>query len=179
MDWNFNECDAFTAPAEGGLSLDPQDAGNWTGGKVGVGELRGTAYGIAASAHPGLNIAALTPQLAREIRRAGYWAPNSCGALAAGVDLMVYDEDVNAGDARSARLLQGVVGVARDGVIGPVTLAAVRRLAAVDLITQLSAAQAEFYRELASFALYGRGWMARLERRTQAALLMAKAPAPV
>ena len=33
---------------EGGLSLDPNDRGNWTGGKKGSGELRGTKYGIAA-----------------------------------------------------------------------------------------------------------------------------------
>ena len=50
----------FTLHHEGGLSLDRRDTGNWTGGKVGLGRLVGTKYGIAASAHPMLDIRGLT-----------------------------------------------------------------------------------------------------------------------
>ncbi len=46
----------FTLHQEGGLSLDPKDPGNWTGGKVGLGKLLGTKYGIAAASHPGLDV---------------------------------------------------------------------------------------------------------------------------
>lgn len=35
-------------PHEGGFQCDPKDRGNWTGGRVGVGELKGTNRGIAA-----------------------------------------------------------------------------------------------------------------------------------
>jgi lysozyme family protein len=34
---------------EGGFQNDPDDSGNWTGGKVGVGELKGTKWGICAA----------------------------------------------------------------------------------------------------------------------------------
>ena len=33
---------------EGGLSLDPNDRGNWTSGVIGKGELKGTKFGIAS-----------------------------------------------------------------------------------------------------------------------------------
>ena len=41
---------------EGGYSTDRRDPGNWTGGKVGVGVLKGTKYGIAANTYPNLDI---------------------------------------------------------------------------------------------------------------------------
>jgi hypothetical protein len=49
---NFERCMDEVFKHEGGLSLIRADPGNWTGGKVGKGELRGTKYGIAAHAHP-------------------------------------------------------------------------------------------------------------------------------
>ena len=57
---NFERCFAFTLGAEGGYSNNPADPGNWTGGAVGNGELRGTNFGISASAYPQLDIANLT-----------------------------------------------------------------------------------------------------------------------
>ena len=38
--------------SEGGFTNDPNDRGNWTSGKIGVGELKGTKYGISAMAYP-------------------------------------------------------------------------------------------------------------------------------
>jgi lysozyme family protein len=170
---NFAACDAFTAPAEGGLSMDPTDPGNWTGGKAGVGTLAGTKYGIAASAHPSVNIAALTPAQAGAIRQAGYWTPNSCDDLAAGVDLMIYDEDVNAGDGRSAIILESVLGTEQDGKVGQNDITAAAAMDPVTLINKLEAAQAAFYKSLPLFAVDGKGWMTRLAHRTTAALTMA------
>jgi lysozyme family protein len=71
---NFANCFAFTLGAEGGYSNNPGDPGNWTGGAVGHGEVRGTKYGISASAYPALDIANLTEAQAEEIYRRDYWA---------------------------------------------------------------------------------------------------------
>jgi len=54
---------------EGGLSLDRHDKGNWTGERVGVGALKGTKYGIAASSYPDLDIRHLTVEQAGAIYR--------------------------------------------------------------------------------------------------------------
>jgi lysozyme family protein len=172
---NFINCDAFTAADEGGYTNNPQDPGNWTGGKTGLGLLKGTKYGIAAASYPELDIPNLTPAQAAAIREQNYWVPIQAEALPAGLDLMVYDQAVNSGNFRSAMLLQEVLGVAQDGAIGPHTLAAVPSTGPVALINQLAAAQAEFYRSLPTFPTFGAGWLARVARRCQAALVMAHA----
>ena len=76
----------ITLTYEGGekVSLVRADPGNWTDGKVGVGELKGTKYGIAASAHPTLDIAGLTLPAAEAIYEREYWTPAGCEALPAG-----------------------------------------------------------------------------------------------
>lgn len=45
---NFEIADKLTRKAEGGYSDHREDNGNWTGGKIGVGVLIGTKYGISA-----------------------------------------------------------------------------------------------------------------------------------
>lgn len=83
--------------AEGGLSLRKDDKGNWTGGKVGKGFLRGTKYGISAAAYPDLDIGRLTLADAAALYRRDYWARVGGDALPAGVDLCVFDAAVNSG----------------------------------------------------------------------------------
>ena len=58
---------------EGGYENNPNDSGNWTGGKVGEGELKGTKYGISASEFPALDIVNLTEAEAQAIYKSKYW----------------------------------------------------------------------------------------------------------
>ena len=153
--------------------MDRRDPGNWTGGAVGVGELRGTKYGIAAASHPNVDIANLTPAAAAAIRRSEYWTPAACDALPAGADLVVYDYAINAGLSRSIKALQAVLGLVQDGVIGKVTLTAIEARPGVWLIENLTDNHAAFYRATGDFALYGAEWLARLTRCEKLALSMA------
>ncbi|WP_236513543.1 glycosyl hydrolase 108 family protein, partial [Escherichia coli] len=57
---NFDQAFKVTIGHEGSFTLNKNDAGNWTGGKVGVGQLKGTKYGIAANSYPNLDIKNLT-----------------------------------------------------------------------------------------------------------------------
>lgn len=59
--------------SEGGWQANPEDKGNWTGGKVGVGELKGSKYGISAATYPNEDIKNLTPERAKEIFRTDWW----------------------------------------------------------------------------------------------------------
>ncbi len=45
---NFEIADKLTRKSEGGYSGHREDNGNWTGGKIGLGILIGTKYGISA-----------------------------------------------------------------------------------------------------------------------------------
>lgn len=175
---NFQACDAFTAPAEAGLSTDPRDPGNWTGGKVGQGTLIGTKYGIAAAAHPGVDILNLTAAQAAQIRESEYWTPAGCEQLPAGVDLVVYDFAVNAGVRRSVEEMQAALGVWQDGDLGPLTLAAAKAVAPADLITKLMAAHETYYSELSTFPTYGVGWDGRADRCKAASLAMVAKSVP-
>ena len=65
--------------------------------------------------------------------------------LPTGLDYLVYDFAVNAGPGQSAKMLQRAVGVADDGAIGNMTLAAVRSHNAQDLIEEFTKKKAEFY----------------------------------
>jgi lysozyme family protein len=122
----FDAAFAWVVGAEGNYSDDSGDPGNWTGGAIGAGELRGTKYGISAAAYPTLDIASLTLDEARAIYARDYWAPIHGDALPAALALVVFDAAVNSGVGQSGVWLQIVIGAAADGVIGPATLAAVR-----------------------------------------------------
>ena len=53
----------LTLNVEGGYQCDPDDKGNWTGGNVGVGLLKGTKYGISAASFSNVDIKNLTKEL--------------------------------------------------------------------------------------------------------------------
>lgn len=90
---------------EGGLSLDKNDRGNWTGGQKGVGELRGTKYGISAMSYPNLDIASLTVDDAVAIYRRDYWDAIGADSLPPALAVVAFDTAVNSGVGAARRLL--------------------------------------------------------------------------
>ena len=167
QDWTT--CIAFTLAAEGGLVDDPRDPGGLTN------------FGISQAAYPNVDIRALTPAKASVIYHTDYWEPLCADSpnLQPGVDLMVFDMGVNAGDGRSARILQrclGFDGVSPgqeiDGAIGPHTLLAVKGADPRKLVADLEAAQLAFYRSLPKWAAFGAGWTKRVDDRAAHARAM-------
>ena len=152
--------------------MDPSDPGNWTRGYVGLGVLKGTKYGISAAAYPALDIANLTEADAEAIYRTDYWQAARCADLPAGVDQCVFDMAVNAGVRRSVTILQDAAAVAADGLLGPVTLAAVRTMEAAALIGILTAAREHFYATMADAARYATALDGRAERCRAVAMRM-------
>jgi lysozyme family protein len=108
---------------EGGYTNDRRDPGNWTGGKVGVGQLLGTKFGIAANTFPTLDIKNLTAAQARKIYKELYWDKVKGDELPASIDWAVFDYAINSGPFRAIVGLQRALGVADDGKLGPITFA--------------------------------------------------------
>ena len=162
MDNTFTRAFAIVVGEEGGFSAEPDDPGNWTGGAVGQGALRGTKFGISAAAYPALDIAALTPDDARAIYRRDYWARIAGDALPPAVALLVFDAAVNNGPAQAARWLQAAAGVAADGDIGPATRAAVAAADPVTLAAEMLARRLLFMAALPGWREFGPGWARRL-----------------
>lgn len=160
----FARAHVFVAAHEGGFQANPADPGNWTGGKCGVGVLRGTNWGISAAAYPDVDIRALSRQQAAALYRRDYWNRVRGDDLPPPLALLVYDFAVNSGVNRAARTLQQVLGVAQDGAIGPVTLAAVRSRSGkgADLCAEYLAARLLFLTGLPTWRTFGKGWGKRL-----------------
>jgi lysozyme family protein len=120
-------------------------------------------------------VRALRPEEAKEIYRAQYWNLMRCEDLPRGVDLAVFDFGVNAGPATAVKALQKVIGTMPDGAVGPFTLRAAQAADARALVGAICQARLEFYRGLAGYDRFGRGWTSRVEDVRRQALLMVAA----
>jgi lysozyme family protein len=159
---------AFTVRQEGSeLDLTPSDPGNWTGGAVGRGSLRGSRFGISSASHPGVNVRTLTLAGARAIYRSHYWQPIAGDALPPGLEVLLFDSSVHHGWPRAVRWLQAAIGASeRGGQVGPVTLAAlnsaIEREGAAVIAAKVLSAREAFLRASPAWRRFGRGWARRL-----------------
>jgi lysozyme family protein len=118
---------------EGGFQKNPKDKGNWTGGQIGVGELRGTNHGISAAEFPNVDIEHLTPAQAAQIyftAPQGYWKAIYAQIQEQIIANKLFDLGVLFGPGIAIEILQKVLqpqfsDVVADKVFGPATLAAV------------------------------------------------------
>ncbi len=175
----FEQALAIVLQYEGAYSNDAADPGNWTGGKAGDGELRGTKFGISAAAYPEEDIATLSRERAASLYRRDYWEPVSGDALPLPLALLVFDAAVNNGVSRSCIWLQRAVGAHADGLLGPVTFAAVARAVetrGIDSVcADFHALRLVFMTELPTWPHFSAGWARRLSLLPyQAAELTAK-----
>jgi len=159
---NFDEAFDRLLGHEGELSLDRNDRGNWTSGQVGVGELKGSKYGVSAMSYPDLDIANLTKDEAKLIYRRDFWDRINADELHDGVAFQTFDFAVNSGIETAVRKLQAALGVADDGYWGPVTAAAAKAMSESDQILRLNAQRLRFMRRLSTWQGNGKGWALRI-----------------
>lgn len=159
MDDTFDAALRHVLLFEGGYSDHPHDPGGAT--NLGITQrVLETHRGRSVSK---ADVRALSRAEAKEIYRHRYWIAASCPALPSGLDLAVFDCAVNQGVARATRLLQQAVKVKADGVIGPITLAAIRGVPIRDLISEFMARRMNAYGRLQQlFRTFGLGWSRRL-----------------
>lgn len=154
---------------EGGYTDNPDDPGNWTGGKVNSGTCKGTNYGISAASYPSLDIAGLTLHDAMTIYERDYWRKAGCADLPARAAFIVFDAAVNNGVGRAVRWLQTVVGSPADGAYGPNTRRAVNAALGKDpsgdtIAGEFHASRLRFMVELDTWKTFGGGWSRRLAK---------------
>jgi lysozyme family protein len=87
--------------------------------------------------------------------------------------LAVFDYAVNSGPNRAIKALQAVIGVAVDGIVGPITLAAAGRARPRVVINALCDQRMGFLGKLGTFVTFGKGWTSRVRSVREAALAMA------
>ena len=158
---------------EGGYTNHPADPGGPT--NFGI-----TIYDYRKYVKPGATAAdvkRMKVDEAKSIYRAKYWDAQRCDELPAGVDYAVFDYGVNSGIGRSKKVLQRVVGVKADGVLGQATMQAVAALDPKTVIGAISDERLRFLKGLRTWPVFGKGWGRRVAEVKSVALAMAaKAP---
>jgi lysozyme family protein len=118
---------------EGGFQKDPQDHANWTGNKIGVGELKGTKYGVTAADLPDTDIENLTVDQAIEFYRDKYWKPLYSQIESQPVANKIFDMGVLFGVGEAIKLLQISLQptfphIHPDGIFGNETLSTLNQV---------------------------------------------------
>lgn len=159
---NFDAAVEHVFSEEKGFQNNPKDKGNWTGGRVGAGNLVGTKFGISAAAFPNLDIPNITKEQAKEIYREKYWNVIHGDDLPPGVDAEVFDMAVHHGPGNAAKILQRTVGSKVDGFIGPNTVKAASKHGAKKLVDSIAKQRMDFVMGLENRSDWG-GWVPRVD----------------
>lgn len=153
----FNTIVLQTLKHEGGYVNDPRDPGGETN------------FGISKRSYPGEDIKNMTKARAIEIYRRDFWEKPRINMLKddalAG---KVFDLGVNMGASRAIKCLQrgfnslgGKLSI--DGVIGPMTLAAINGYGGQPKLLTMLKEQAKAYYISLNKPHYIKGWLRRLE----------------
>lgn len=149
---------------EGKYSNDDRDPGNWTGGKVNVGELKGTAWGISAAAYPNEDIAAIAgnPAKAKSLYLSDYWDKLKCDTFPDVIAIALFKEGVNLGVEGAAKALQRSLKATPDGVIGNLTIGLATSTPPKEVLEGFLTECAYEYTKMSNFAIDGKGWLSRV-----------------
>jgi lysozyme family protein len=144
---------------EGGYSDDPRDPGGATSHGITQHEYD---HWRAEHGESPRDVRQIDPNEIEAIYRSDYWNPIRGDDLPSGVDYCAFDFAVNSSPLRAARFLQRAAGAVPDGVIGPMTLAAVGRADPQRLIEAMCDARLDYLQALPTWPHFGRGWASRV-----------------
>lgn len=107
---------------------------------------------------------AVSYEVWRDVLKEDYW--NRCKAdeiVSQSVAELLVDFAYNSGSMRAIKTMQAILGVTRDGIIGPKTLQAINGRSPLPLFGELKQRRIAFLRSLKTFPKYGKGWLSRVD----------------
>ena len=136
----------FTLSEEGGYSNNPADPGEET------------KYGISKRSYPDLDIANLTKEQAIAIYYRDFWAPELYKDITyTPIAIKIFDLAVNMGPSTIHKLVQTTLNnidpnnnLTVDGILGPISIAAINKAQSITLLAQIKIAAANYYHIIAS-----------------------------
>lgn len=170
MEPEFESAITVVLANEGGFQDDPNDAGNWTGGNIGVGERKGTNMGISAAQYPDEDIKNLTVERAKDIYYTDYWKRYNIFQIKDHLlATKLLDMAVLMGDNSAVRCLQRALRacgkfVTEDGQMGKETLTTANDCAIMAIVSFRSECAAHFRLVAAkrkTNASFLNGWLRR------------------
>ncbi len=114
-----------------------------------------TNWGISKRSYPDLDIKALTREDAKAIYLRDFWQRGQMDQYDGAIAFQVFDFAVNSGIETAVRYLQRAVGVADDGHIGPITVAAIKALSVPHVLALFIAERLDFWRKLSTWPRFG------------------------
>lgn len=139
---------------EGGYSNHPDDPGGET--MWGITKTVALRNGYTAP------MADMPRDTAKDIYRRQYWDTIHADALPDSLRFAVFDGAVNSGVAQSVKWLQRACGAPADGIIGPMTLAAVGKFPPEKLLRWMQGVRLRFMTDLPTWGSFGKGWARRI-----------------
>ena len=166
---NFEACLGFTLQFEGGFVNNPDDPG----GPTNLGVTQSTLSMFLGRSASIAEVKAHTKDKVAPIYHLRFWDHVSGDDLPKGVDLAVFDFGVQSGPSRGIIGLQRALGgLADDGKLGPITLAAAAAASAKDLVEKLCDERLAFLKQLTVFQKFKAGLTNRVANCRDAALGM-------
>lgn len=150
---NFDRAFVELLGHEGGYTNNPADPGGETNWGITVAVARENGY---VSAMKDMDQA-----VAKAIYAKKYWQP-AFDELPYAVAFQVFDAAVNSGQGQAVRWLQRAVGVADDGVLGPITLQTVKAADPLKVVLLFNAERLTFMTNLSTWPSFGKGWARRV-----------------
>jgi len=142
------------------FSDDPNDPGGAT--MDGIIQQEYSAY-LAQNGLPDQSVQNITYAQGEEIYLDSYWLPN-VSSLPPGLDLSVFDTNVNMGPSMGTMILQYALGVTIDGVWGPQTAGAVAAItSSIPVIDAYTSRREAVYRSFGDFVYFGDDWIRRAQ----------------
>lgn len=172
MDRNFQRALKLVLKHEGGWADHPADPGGATMKGVTLATFRRYVKPNATKD----DLRKITDEQLATVYRRFYWDAVLGAELPDGVDYAVFDFAVNSGPSRAAKYLQGVLGVAQDGKIGPQTVKAARSVPLASTINALCDRRLAFLKGLKTWGTFRKGWSSRVAGVRSEALKMISAP---
>ncbi len=151
---NFEQALAKVLAHEGGFVDHPRDPGGAT--NYGITQAVARQHGYQGDMRD------LPRATAARIYEMSYWIPIRADDLPDALRLPVFDAAVNSGVRRAVQWLQELVGTQQDGLIGPITLAAVRNQNPHRLAARYAGRRLMFLTQLPTWDAFGRGWARRV-----------------
>lgn len=158
MKSNFDNALRLLLRHEGGFVNHPKDPGGMT--NLGVTKAVWEAHTGKPATEADMR--ALTPQAVQPVYKARYWDAVRGDELPGGLDYCLFDCAVNSGPGRAIKLLQQVMRLKVDGILGKNTLAAIGDAEPIELIEDYSQRRLEFLRSLPTWETFGKGWGKRI-----------------
>lgn len=150
---NFTEALQHVLKHEGGYIDHPSDPGGETNYGIIVAVARENGY-LG-------DMRTIPMSIVESIYKRKYWDKVRADEMPESVRFALFDYAVNSGPGAAIRALQRVLGVADDGVLGPMTLAAAQAQSE-GLGARLNGYRLKFMTDLKIWPTFGKGWARRI-----------------